>query len=66
MDNTLSSLETEESRWVSNIQIISNLWTKLEACNWETFNYHQTVIAQVQSKKSIRNAMKDNQSDYLS
>ena len=37
MDNALSSFETEESRWVSDIHRISNLWTKLKACNWETF-----------------------------
>ena len=36
-DNALSSFETEESRWVSNIQRVSNLWTTLKACNWETF-----------------------------
>ena len=38
MDNALLSFEIGESIWVSDIQIISNLWTKLKAYNWETFN----------------------------
>ena len=37
MDDAFSYFETEESRWVSDIQRISNLWTKLKARNWETF-----------------------------
>ena len=37
MDNAVSSFETEESRWVTDIQRISNLWTKLKAYNSETF-----------------------------
>ena len=36
VDNALPSFETEESRWVSDIKRISNLWTKLKDCNWET------------------------------
>ena len=29
--------EIEELRWVSDMQVIPNLWTKLKAGNWETF-----------------------------
>ena len=37
MEITLTSFEIEESRWAFDTQIISNLWTKLKACEWETF-----------------------------
>ena len=37
MNYTLPYDETEELRWVSDIQVISNLWTKLKAGSWETF-----------------------------
>ena len=41
MDNALLPFETEESRWVSDIQRISDFWTKSKAFNWETFNCEQ-------------------------
>ena len=37
MSNTLPSFETQESRWVFDIQIMPNLCTKLQACNWKTY-----------------------------
>ena len=33
MGNTLTSFEIQESRWVFDIQIMSNLWTKLQVRN---------------------------------
>ena len=42
MDNPLSFFETEESRWVSGIQRISNLWIKIKACNWEIISNNNT------------------------
>ena len=52
MNNSLSSFETEESRWVFDIQKISNLWTKLKSCDWETFKWLYAVkVFRFQMKK---------------
>ena len=37
MNYTLPYHEIEGLRWVSDMQVIPNLWTKLKAGNWETF-----------------------------
>ena len=46
MDNTLSFFEIELSRWVPDIQRLSNLWTKLKGCNWEICNFNSNNFKQ--------------------